>query len=105
MDKCFACDRRLGKSPKLVDTRDSQTVYVGSECFKLIAKAGETGYQPPLGGPRLYPMPTGCDCENPEPAQSGAAGVSEFCPIHNNLSACDLANKNWHESADLQPGK
>lgn len=53
-DKCFACDKPLGKSPALVDTRDAQTVYVGSECFKKIRAAGDSGYQPPLGGPRLY---------------------------------------------------
>lgn len=53
-EKCFACGRKLGKSPKLADTRDDQKVFVGSECFKMIQKAGESGYQPPGGGPRLY---------------------------------------------------
>lgn len=52
--RCFACNRPLGKSPVIVDTRDDQTVYVGRECYKLVVAAGETGYQPPLGGPRLY---------------------------------------------------
>jgi len=65
-DKCFACDRKLGRSYALVDTRDDQLVYVGSECVKLITAAGDKGYQPPKGGPRLYPI-TECDCENPEP--------------------------------------
>ena len=55
-EKCFACGRRLGKYPLLVDTRDAQTVYVGSECGKLIVAAGDAGYQPPTGGPRLYPI-------------------------------------------------
>lgn len=51
--RCFACDRKLGKSPKLVDTRDGQLVYIGSECFKKIAA---DGWQPPKGGPKLYPL-------------------------------------------------
>lgn len=55
-NKCFACDKRLGKNPKTADTRDDQIVFVGSECFKMIEKAGEAGYQPPKGGPRLYPL-------------------------------------------------
>ena len=52
--RCFACDRKLGVNPYPADTRDSQWVYVGSECYKLIKQAGAEGYQPPLGGPRLY---------------------------------------------------
>ncbi len=52
--RCFACDRALGKNPKLVDTRDDQTVYVGRECYKLVVAAGEAGYQPPIGGPKLW---------------------------------------------------
>lgn len=52
--KCFACDRKLGGSPQLVDTRDDQHVFVGAECFGLIVAAGNKGYQPPKGGPRLY---------------------------------------------------
>lgn len=38
----------------MADTRDAQIVFVGSECFKIIEKAGEAGYQPPKGGPKLY---------------------------------------------------
>jgi hypothetical protein len=66
-EKCFACGRKLGKTPKLVDTRDSQLVYVGVECFKEIQRAGEVGYQPPKGGPRLYLMTIcgGCDVRKP----------------------------------------
>ena len=52
-EKCFACGKKLGHDPKLVDTRDDQLVFVGRECFRKIASA-ENGYQPPLGGPRLY---------------------------------------------------
>lgn len=54
MANCFACDRKLGKNPKMADTRDGQTVFVGTECFKLIEQAGDEGYQPPTGGPRLW---------------------------------------------------
>lgn len=79
-DRCFACDRKLSRSYALVDTRDDQVVYVGSECFKLIAAAGDNGYQPPKGGPRLYPI-TECDCENPTPS-SGVALISNTCIQH-----------------------
>jgi hypothetical protein len=54
MPRCFACNKKLGTNPALVDTRDSQVVYVGSECFKRIKASGEAGYQPPNIGPRLY---------------------------------------------------
>lgn len=54
-DKCFACDRALGRNPKQADTRDDQIVSVGSDCYSKIETAGEAGYQPPKGGPRLYP--------------------------------------------------
>jgi hypothetical protein len=52
--KCFACERKLGGDPHLVDTRNGLEVFVESECYKLIEKAGETGYQSPSGGPRLW---------------------------------------------------
>jgi hypothetical protein len=58
-DNCFACGKKLGKNPALIDTRDSQTAYVGRECFKKIQEAGEAGYQPPRGGPRLYLLAKG----------------------------------------------
>lgn len=58
MDKCFACGRKLGRKPVLVDTRDAQLVYVGRECYKLVRAAGNAGYQPPKGGPRLYAYAT-----------------------------------------------
>jgi hypothetical protein len=57
MDKCFACGKRLGKNPALVDTRDGQQVFVGRECYKLVKAAGEAGYRYPGPGPRLYPLP------------------------------------------------
>lgn len=50
--RCFSCGRTTGKNPHRAVTSDlAQIVYVGSECYKLI---GDAGYQPPLGGPRLY---------------------------------------------------
>lgn len=55
--KCFACDRAIKrKQPLEADTRDGQTVFVGAECHRLIVAAGDAGYQPPKGGPRLYPL-------------------------------------------------
>lgn len=51
--KCFACDRAL-RRPHLVRCIDEQTVFVGPECFRRISASGKTGYQPPLGGPRLF---------------------------------------------------
>lgn len=45
MQLCFVCDKDITKAKKyLVDTRDDQTVYVGSECYKRIKEAGENGY-------------------------------------------------------------
>jgi len=52
--KCFACDRKIGYNALTAETRDAQVVFVGRECAKLIEAAGEAGYQPPKGGPRLY---------------------------------------------------
>ena len=57
MTKCFACNRKLGINPPVADTRDDQRVFVGSDCYLKIKKAGETGYQPPLGGPKLWTLP------------------------------------------------
>lgn len=45
MNKCFACDRKLGKNPKLADTRDDQHVAVGADCYKKIVAAGEQGWK------------------------------------------------------------
>jgi hypothetical protein len=53
--KCFACGKSLNwDNHATVDTRDDQFVSVGPECFRKIKVAGEQGYQPPLGGPRLW---------------------------------------------------
>lgn len=53
---CFSCGKKITGRKYLVDTRDHQTVYVGPECFKHVRRAGETGYQPPLGGPMLWEL-------------------------------------------------
>ncbi len=56
-NKCYACGRafRLGRADFLtVLTSDGQAVYVGDDCWKRITASGTAGYQPPLGGPRLY---------------------------------------------------
>lgn len=54
MENCFACGRPLNGLPLRADTRDDQVVYVGPDCFRKIQSAGPNGYQPPLGGPRLW---------------------------------------------------
>lgn len=59
--KCFACDRafrlnswgNIAYHPEAI-TIDGQLVYVGHDCFKKIQAAEREGYQPPLGGPRLW---------------------------------------------------
>lgn len=53
-DRCFACDRKLLSRRYKADTRDDQIVDVGPDCYKLVKATGEQGYQPPLGGPRLW---------------------------------------------------
>lgn len=52
MNKCFACDKPLKGVWHLAATRDGQVAYVGPECRRKITEAG---YQPPKGGPKLYP--------------------------------------------------
>lgn len=54
-ERCFACGRKL-RRVFLADTRDAQIVLVGPECIKHVNDSGEAGYQPPKGGPRLYPV-------------------------------------------------
>jgi len=53
-EKCYACDKPIGNIATEVDTRNSQKIYVGSDCFKKIKQAGDKGWQPPKGGPKLY---------------------------------------------------
>ena len=58
LECCFACGRAITRfPPAIVDTRDDQTVYVGPECFQKVKQAGAEGYQPPMGGPRLWLLP------------------------------------------------
>lgn len=63
-ETCYACGKKLGKSHAHArvtgEEPDENNRYcVGSECDKLIRKAGEKGYQPPKGGPRLSPHEEG----------------------------------------------
>ena len=62
-EKCFACDRQLRKKHEPYVVRvmsETTTVHVGRDCYAKVCSAGLTGYQPPLGGPRLidriYPV-------------------------------------------------
>lgn len=87
MDRCFVCDKKLGKQPFLVDTRDGQKVLVGRDCYKKIVEAGPDGI---LAWPdmahtftlRLYVIececPSTCDCQNPDKGL-----MSNECPTHN----------------------
>lgn len=52
--KCYACGKPIKHAGYPVDTLDEQVVDVGPECFRKIKAAGAAGYQPPLGGPRLF---------------------------------------------------
>jgi hypothetical protein len=52
--RCFACNKPMKGSRHLVACQDDQTAFVGPECFRKIRKSGAAGYQPELGGPRLY---------------------------------------------------
>jgi hypothetical protein len=56
--QCFACSKQFGvKQPREVYTSDPQMQWVGPECFRKVKAAGKAGYQPPLGGPRLFETP------------------------------------------------
>ncbi len=53
--KCYACNRAMwADRAHSVRTSDNQPQSVGPECFKHIERASPNGWQPPLGGPRLY---------------------------------------------------
>lgn len=60
-EKCYACARpfrrnshdRIVFHPQAL-TSDGQRQFVGFDCMKKIQAAGAAGYQPPLGGPRLF---------------------------------------------------
>lgn len=61
-DKCFACARAFRKNswgnipyhPEVLTEDGAQRVFVGYDCYRKIVEAGAVGYQPPLGGPRLF---------------------------------------------------
>lgn len=53
-ERCFACNKPLKKFQYYCETSDGQGVYVGRDCWVKAKKSGSIGYQPPLGGPRLY---------------------------------------------------
>lgn len=53
-EKCFACNRHIIADKQTAMTGDGQSVYVGPDCYRKIEQAGAAGYQPPLGGPRLF---------------------------------------------------
>lgn len=53
--KCFACDKVTRGDVRRVVTEDNaQHPYVGPDCYRKVKAAGEIGYQPPKGGPRLF---------------------------------------------------
>ena len=53
---CFFCGKKLHSKAKhwRAYTADGQRVSVGLECFSKAVGAGEEGYQPPQGGPKIY---------------------------------------------------
>ena len=52
--RCFACGKPIAGVKHFVDTHEDQFPWVGPDCFKAIKRAGEAGYQPAKGGPRLW---------------------------------------------------
>lgn len=60
-EKCYACDRpfRMNSHGRVVFhpevlTIDGQRQTVGHDCYRKVLAGGPDGYQPLLGGPRLY---------------------------------------------------
>lgn len=53
---CFACGKAFSISSTHVHvfTSDRQMVCVGLNCGTHIRHSGAAGYQPPMGGPKLY---------------------------------------------------
>lgn len=65
-EKCYACDRMLLTSiweKKPVFTEDGQKQFVGHNCYEKIKASGQNGFQPPIGGPRLF-------CSDPNPTRT-----------------------------------
>lgn len=54
IQRCFACGKRLRCRSELVYCSDEQAPVVGPDCWQHIWDAGDKGYQPPMGGPRLW---------------------------------------------------
>ena len=54
LGRCFACGKQLHHTVYEVYTLDDQRPWVGIVCYRKIKQAGEEGYLPPLGGPRLF---------------------------------------------------
>lgn len=56
MERCYACDRPIKDElhVRKIFTSDNQMQYVGVNCFNKVRKAGDKGWQPPKGGPRLF---------------------------------------------------
>lgn len=54
MERCFACNRPIKGTPKVVRVKEeTTTVHVGPDCYRRVAQSGTGSYQPPLGGPIL----------------------------------------------------
>jgi hypothetical protein len=72
--RCFACARPLSDRrtdfPTVLTEDGAQRVFVGNDCFAKVLEARGDGYQPPLGGPRLF-----ADIHAPD-AVLAAAGVT-----------------------------
>lgn len=53
---CYACGKPIRFLQRVfwIQTSDGQDQYVGPDCYTHIANGGKHGYQPPLGGPRLF---------------------------------------------------
>ena len=43
-----------------------------------------------------------CDCQNPVEANRGAAGVSEGCEVHNQLTEADRRTQKWLRELGLE---
>jgi hypothetical protein len=62
-ERCFACGKLITGKPRVVITEDGgQLPWVGPECFKHVAAAGNAGWAPThkhgRGGPRLFLPPS-----------------------------------------------
>ena len=55
--RCFACGRAIKDTAltEWCDTRGGREAPVGPDCYRKIVAAGEAGYKPTKGRPRLWP--------------------------------------------------